>query len=329
MAQLVANPVTEALLASAVAAALGAVGVGSIVGNREVRRHRQYMASQRATLPGQLRSAASSVARTAQAAKTAATVAGVVAGTAAAKKAVTRNEMVMAEKKSRASKIKTLEMAKPAKSRKKSKKTNKAQDRKENTLVRLGPGISVRQQRTRVSGKGIIPVANNVAGQSNRVFLLSLSTHRTKSSQLGCLFGNAANDMAFSGIFGAMGGLYRKWRLVSLEIVYRSYVTSSSSGVFYGCYDDNPSTGLTGQTNIMNRYGSCMQDYKRDCRMVWKPTDEGDRLPRFCQANAEVFNDANVSYGAFVYVVSNDQGVSAPVGNFEVNATIEFIDSSA
>jgi len=248
---------------------------------------------------------------------------GAVGGAAVGGKLAKKNTATPAENK------KSVVMAKSVKKSKKGGKGKKGaqpQMRKENTLVRVGPGLQIPYKGgMRMSTRGIIPVVNSAAGQSNRIFLLSIGTTRTKSANLGCLFGNGANDMAYTAQYGSIAGLYRKYRIVSLSVTFRSFVTSASSGVLYVCFDDSPSMGLTGAAGIMNRAGACMQDYKRDCKLVWRPTDPGDYLPKYTVTSTEA-TEANLGYGSFNYFLSNDQALNASVGNFEVSAVLEFFD---
>lgn len=314
MAALLANPIASAALGTAImstAASIAAVEYSA-------RRHnRQYNARQRAQLPIVAEGIAGALSAGKKAA-TAAALPGAVAGYAASS--------AMAEKKSAPAKKPV--MAKPKKTTKKAKKkgSQKSSSRGPNNLVRPGPGITVKSARGAiVVSRGIIPVVNLVAGQCNRIFQLGINTARTKTTSYGCLFGNATNDAAYTGMYSALAPLYRKFKLNKLEIHFRSYVTSTSSGVIYSAFDDSPSTGLVAPSGIMNRAGACMQDYKRDCKLVWKPSDPSDLLAKYTASSVEN-TEVNLGYGSFLFFLANDQALGATVGNFEVRAELEFYD---
>lgn len=324
MATLLANPVTIGALTAAVTSALGAVAVGEAVARRENTRMRLNRAR---TLPGQLRQVQTAVQRTVQGAGAGAAVGGVVGAVGGAKAQATRNATkAERDKAAAARKQQLLNMAKSKKQGKKGAK-KKVVNRPVNTLARPGPGLVpvAYGKPVRIAARGIIPVTNIAAGQANRIFQLAIDTQRSRTTQFGCLFGNSTNDMAFTGLYGAVKSLYRKYRLVSLVITFRSFVTSTSSGVLYASYDDTPSAGLVGASGIMNRAGACMQDYKRDCRLVWQRTDATDWLPKVTANSAEV-NDQALGYGCFQFLLSNDQALAANVGNFEVESVLEFFD---
>lgn len=179
------------------------------------------------------------------------------------------------------------------------------------------PGGLSGAQTMRTSTTDLIALPNPNAGILNNGYNLGF---QTSAASMNGLFGTGNMPRA-----AQLSGLYREFRVNTLEIWFIPFVSTTTSGCISFGVDPDPSAGIPSTLNDPARHKtSAITDLAEKCRIVYNPRQDGKITNRYVNG-ATGRTDDELNFGVLQVYSNNSLAAGAPIGYLKVTLDVTFI----